>query len=98
MDILIPHAEGWLLSVKAQPGAKQTKVKGVHGRSLKIAVTAPPEDGKANEALCRYLADLLELPRSQVQLRMGATRREKLFLIPRLDRGEIERRLQAAMT
>ena len=76
-----PHAEGCLLAVRAQPGARKTGVLGEHGSALKVAVTAPPEDGRANQAITELLREWLGLKRSQVELAGGATNRNKQFLI-----------------
>ena len=54
---------------------------GVHDGRLKVAVTAPPVDGKANAALCRYLAKILRIPRSSVSVAHGAGSRDKCLLI-----------------
>ena len=75
------HAEGATLAVRAQPGAKRNAVLGVQAGALKVAVTAPPEDGRANAALTDLLRDWLGLKRSQVELLSGATNRNKAFLI-----------------
>jgi len=94
MSITItPHAEGCLLAVRAQPGARKNAVLGEHSGSLKVAVTAPPEDGRANEALVEVLRDWLGLKRSQVELASGPTNRNKQFLI----RGLTPDELAAAM-
>jgi len=76
-----PHAEGSLLAVRAQPGARKPGVLGEHAGALKVAVTAPPEDGRANEAITELLREWLGLKRSQVELASGATNRSKQFLI-----------------
>jgi uncharacterized protein (TIGR00251 family) len=76
-----PHPEGSLLSVRAQPGARKNAVLGEHGGALKIAVTAPPEDGRANQAITEVLREWLGVKRSQVELASGATNRNKQFLI-----------------
>lgn len=76
-----PHAEGCLLAVRAQPGARRAGVMGEQGGALKVAVTAPPEDGRANQAITELLRDWLGLKRSQVELAAGATNRNKHFLI-----------------
>lgn len=76
-----PHPEGATLAVRAQPGAKKDAVLGRHGDALKVAVTAPPEDGRANDALVEYLKSWLGVKRSQVELLSGRTNRNKVFLI-----------------
>jgi uncharacterized protein len=76
-----PHPEGCLLSVRAQPGARKAGVSGEQAGALKVAVTAPPEDGRANQAVTELLRDWLGLKRSQVELAAGATNRNKQFLI-----------------
>ncbi|HKI33294.1 MAG TPA: DUF167 domain-containing protein [Gemmataceae bacterium] len=93
MIAITDHAEGCVLPVRAQPGARKTGVLGEQGGALKVAVTAPPEDGRANKALTEALRDLLNLKRSQVELLSGATSREKKFLIRGLTRAELESRL-----
>src|SRR4051812_49373064 len=90
---LADHAEGLILPVRAQPGARRNGVQGEQGGSLKIAVTAPPEDGRANEALVEVLRKTLALKRSQVELISGQTSRDKRFLIRGLGRTELEARL-----
>jgi uncharacterized protein (TIGR00251 family) len=75
------HPEGALLAVRAQPGARKAAVLGEHGGALKVAVTAPPEGGRANEALTELLRDWLGLKRSQVELAGGPTSRNKQFLV-----------------
>lgn len=78
---ITPHADGAILAVRAQPGAKRNAVLGEQAGALKVAVTAPPEDGRANAALVELLRDWLGLKRSQVELASGQTNRNKTFLI-----------------
>lgn len=66
-----------LLLLRVQPGARRTAISGEHGGRLKIAVNAPPLDGRANEALAAWLAERLRLPKRQVQLEAGAQSRDK---------------------
>jgi uncharacterized protein (TIGR00251 family) len=89
------HSEGCILPVRAQPGARKAGVLGEQAGALKVAVTAPPEDGRANKALVEVLREALGLKRSQVELLSGATSREKRFLIRGLTRAELERRVAA---
>ncbi len=67
------------IKVRAQPGAKHTAIRGEHGDALKIAVAAPPVDGKANAALLSFLARACGLPKIAVSLTRGDTGRDKLF-------------------
>src|SRR5205085_1368976 len=78
---LTDHPEGILVAVRAQPGARKAGVLGEQAGALKLAVTAPPEDGRANAALVELVRDLLGLKRSQVELYSGATGRNKKLLV-----------------
>jgi uncharacterized protein (TIGR00251 family) len=93
MITITEHAEGCVLPVRAQPGARKTAVLGEQGGALKVAVTAPPEDGRANKALTEALREVLGLKRSQVELLSGQTCRDKRFLIRGVKRDELERQL-----
>jgi uncharacterized protein (TIGR00251 family) len=75
------HEQGVLLAVRAQPSARRTAVLGEQGGALKVAVTAPPEDGRANAAITEVLREWIGLKRSQVELIRGETSRNKTFLI-----------------
>lgn len=81
-------SEGWFrvandgritLTLHIQPGAKKTEFAGLHGDALKIRLAAPPVDGKANEALVRFVADTLGLTKSAVILKSGQTSRRKVL-------------------
>ena len=78
-------AGGVTLAVRAQPGAKRTVVVGVYGEGvaaqLKIAVQAPPIEGRANEALVHFLAATFRVPRASVELVSGELSRSKVFLL-----------------
>ena len=93
MIALAAHAEGWVLPVRAQPGARRAGVQGEQAGALKVAVMAPPQDGRANQALTETLREALGLKRSQVELIGGQTSRDKRFLIRGLMRAELESRL-----
>ena len=94
MIAITEHPEGCLLPVRAQPGARRTGVLGEQAGALKVAVTAPPEDGRANKALVEVLREALGLKRSQVVLFSGETSREKRFLIRGLAKAELEERIE----
>jgi|SRR6478736_6841387 len=76
---------GVTLAVRAQPGAKKTTIVGVYGEGataqLKIAVQAPPIEGRANSALIAFLANLFDIPKSSVELMSGELSRSKVFLL-----------------
>jgi uncharacterized protein len=76
---------GVTLAVRAQPGAKKTAIVGMYGEGdvaqLKIAVQAPPVEGRANEALIAFLAEMLGLPKRSVELVSGELSRSKVFLL-----------------
>ena len=74
-------AGGATLSLHVQPGAKKSECAGLHGEALKIRLAAPPVDGKANEALLRFLAERLAIPRQQISLKSGQTSRQKVVEI-----------------
>jgi uncharacterized protein (TIGR00251 family) len=82
--------EGVLLAVQVQPQARRTEYAGRHGEALKFRVAAPPEDGKANDALCAYLAECLGLPKSAVSIQAGHGSRHKQVLVTGMSVGRIE--------
>jgi len=67
------------LTLHIQPGAKKTETAGLHGDALKIRLAAPPVEGKANEALIKFIAEALKLPKSAVNLKSGQTSRRKVL-------------------
>jgi uncharacterized protein (TIGR00251 family) len=91
------HADGCVLPVRAQPGARRAGVQGEHHGALKVAVTAPAEDGRANQALVEVLRDVLNLKRSQVELISGAAGRDKRFLIRGLTPAELRVKVAALL-
>jgi len=90
---LADHPEGVLVSVRAHPGARKAGVIGEQAGALKLAVTAPPEDGRANVALVELFRALLGLKRSQVELHSGATSRNKKLLIRGVTKAHLAARL-----
>ena len=81
-DWLRVAADGRItLTLHIQPGAKKTEFAGRHGDALKIRLAAPPVDGKANEALIRFIGETLGLPRAAVSLKSGQTSRRKVLEI-----------------
>jgi uncharacterized protein len=69
------------LTLHVQPGAKRTDVAGLHGEALKIRLAAPPIEGRANEALLRFIAEAFGVPLRQVELKQGGQSRHKVVAI-----------------
>ena len=90
---LADHPEGVLVPVRAQPGARKAGVLGEQAGALKLAVTAPPEDGRANAAMVELLRELLGLKRSQVELHSGATGRNKKFHVRNVPKADLAAKL-----
>jgi hypothetical protein len=72
---------GIVLQVKAVPGASRTRIAGVLGDRLKVQVAAPPEGGKANDALCKLLAETLGVPLRQVTVTQGHAQARKTLSV-----------------
>lgn len=72
---------GWLLELHVQPGAKTTAAVGVHGGRLKLKISAPPVDNKANVQLLTWLAAQLGVPKSAVRLVRGEASRQKTVAV-----------------
>jgi len=69
------------LTLHVQPGAKRTDVAGLHGEALKIRLAAPPIEGRANEALLRFIAESFGVTLRQVELKQGGQSRHKVVAI-----------------
>ncbi len=82
--------------VKVVPGASRSRVAGVLGAALKVAIAAPPEGGKANAALCALLAEQLGLRSAQVAVIAGHTHPRKHVRVSGLSASELRRRLTQA--
>jgi uncharacterized protein (TIGR00251 family) len=81
------------LEIKAVPNAPRNAVIGWLGDALKVKVHAPALEGRANEELCEFLADELELPRRAVTVLRGDKSRQKVLRLEGLDLAEAKRRL-----
>ena len=81
------------IAVKAIPNAPRSEVVGWLGDALKVKVHAPPVEGRANEALCEFLADRLGLPRRAVTVMRGDTSRQKVIRVAGLTLDELKARL-----
>jgi len=82
-----------VLRVKALSGSNRDEVRGVDGGALKVAVTAPPEKGKANKALLAVLAEFLGVPRRDVAIIHGETSRDKRVEVAGVTAVQVEEKL-----
>lgn len=100
-SMLRSAAGGVTLAVRAQPGAKKTAITGVYGESpaaqVKIAVQAPPLEGRANSALIAFLAETFDLPKNRVELVSGELFRSKVILLRGVTLEQAETKLSLAM-
>jgi uncharacterized protein (TIGR00251 family) len=87
--------DGVLLSIKLQPRASDNKIVDVSGDELRVRVTAPPVDSAANDALIRFLAEELDLPRNRVMLVRGATSRHKVVKLSGTSAASIRAKLSS---
>jgi uncharacterized protein (TIGR00251 family) len=83
-------------AVKVHPRAKKDAITGKVGEALKVALNAPPVDGKANAACIRFLAEILRVSRSSVTIAAGETNRSKLIRVAGVSAAQAEERLRAA--
>lgn len=74
---LEPLLDGVRLPLKVVPNASRTRIAGLHGTALKVAVAAPPEKGKANRAVLALLADVLGVKRNQLDIDKGLSSAQK---------------------
>jgi uncharacterized protein (TIGR00251 family) len=86
-------AKGTTFAVKVHPRARKNAITGTVGDAVKLALTAPPVDGKANQAVIEFFADLFDIPRSSVTIASGETSRNKVVRISGLSKRTVEERL-----
>ncbi|HEX4906228.1 MAG TPA: DUF167 domain-containing protein [Acidimicrobiales bacterium] len=87
-----------VLRVHVQPGAGRTQVQGRHGDALKVSVAAPPQAGRANEAVGKLLAEVFGVKESAVSITGGETNRAKRFQVKGLDEETVRERLELALS
>jgi len=91
--LLIHETEtGVTFAVKVHPRAKKNAITGEVGDALKVALTAPPVEGKANEACVEFFAKLLKVPRASVSIASGLTSRNKLIRVVGLTGQQVRER------
>ncbi len=84
---------GATFAVKVHPRAKKNAITGELGDALKLSLTAPPAEGKANQACIEFFAKLLQVPRSSVTIAAGHASRNKVIRVAGLSAEEVRRRI-----
>ncbi len=87
--------QGAAFQVKVHPRARKNAIVGQVGDALKLALTAPPLEGRANEACIAFFADLLNVPRSSVTIAAGQSGRNKVIRIAGMTATQVQERLSA---
>jgi uncharacterized protein (TIGR00251 family) len=95
--VIVPHHDGSVLAVLAQPGSKRQAILGERAGALRVAVTSPPENGKANQAIQSLLAEALGCKQSRIRLISGTTARRKRFLFDQMTPADLADRIAAVI-
>jgi uncharacterized protein (TIGR00251 family) len=90
------RANGVSFAVKVHPRARKNAITGAVGDALKLSLTAPPVDGKANQAVVEFFADFFQIPRSSVTITSGATSRLKTVRITGIAAEQLRQKLAQA--
>ena len=90
-------AAGATFQVKVHPRAHKNAITGVLGEALKLALTAPPVEGRANEACIEFVAKFLNVPRSSVTIAAGESSRQKLIRVRGVRAAQVEEKVRALL-
>jgi uncharacterized protein len=93
---MIPLREsgsGIAFAVKVHPRAKKNAITGELGDALKVSLTTPPVEGRANDACIEFFAKLLKVPRSSVTIASGQTSRNKVICVTGISAAELRNRI-----
>ncbi|MGA9568113.1 MAG: DUF167 domain-containing protein [Candidatus Korobacteraceae bacterium] len=88
---------GATFQVKVHPRARKNAITGVVGDALKVALTAPPVEGRANEACIAFLANFLNVARSSVTIAAGESSRQKLIRVAGMQAAQVEEKLRVLL-
>lgn len=86
------------LSIHVQPKASRTRLAGLHGEALKLCITSPPVDGKANAAVIQFFAKLFKIPKAAVSIASGESNRDKRLVLAGISLAQAEAILQPLLT
>jgi len=85
--------DGATFAIKVHPRARKNAITGELGDALKLSLTAPPVEGRANEACIEFLANLLKVPRSSITIASGQSSRRKAIRVSGVSADEVQKRL-----
>jgi uncharacterized protein len=85
--------DGVSFAIKVHPRAKKNAITGELGSALKLSITSPPVDGRANQDCIEFFAKLLKVPRSSVTIASGQSSRNKVVRVARLSADEVRQRI-----
>ena len=91
-----PH--GATFQIRVHPRARKNAIVGEVGDALKVALTAPPIDGRANEAVLAFFAEFLNVPRSSVTIAAGQSSRNKVIRVAGMTAAQVEQRLASLLS
>ena len=91
------HKSGATFAVRVHPRARKNAVTGTLGDALKLSLTAPPAQGRANDACIEFLAEVLRLPRSSITIAAGHTSRNKVVRVSGFSASAVAERIAAAL-
>src|SRR5437764_7889527 len=99
-DMIPIHATaaGVSFSVKVQPRARKNAITGTVGEALKLALTAPPVEGRANQAVIEFFADIFQIPRSSITIASGESSRLKVLRVTGISTGQVHQCLAGLIT
>lgn len=88
---------GATFRVKVNPRARKNAITGAQGDALKLALTAPPVEGRANDACIEFVAKFLNVPRSSVTIAAGESSRQKLIRVRGARAAQVEEKLRSIL-
>ena len=96
--LISDHPLGATFSIRVQPRAARTAITGTVGETLKVSLSAPPLDGRANAAVVEFFSEILSVPRSAVQAVAGERSRNKIVRIAGCRVAEVQQKLREHFT
>jgi len=93
-EIIEDDPHGVIIPLFVQPRSSRNALAGIHGGALKLAVTAPPVDGRANKAVTVFLAKFFGIAKSAVVVKSGLQSRQKRCLLKGISRDQIRRKIE----